>query len=294
MSFQNKLQSAARNSGSVLCTGLDPVPGTMPPELREQHHTERELILTWCRRIIEQTKTSTAAYKLNLAYFEAIGPEGFALLDELLDAIPSGKILIADAKRGDVPHSNERYKTAFFDRLGFDAITLSPFLGTDTLVPFLGDPSRAVYALTLTSNPGASELMTRPFGEAPSLSAHVASLLRSCAAEHPGTIGMVIGATQHEIYGPVMEAYPEAPLLIPGVGAQSGSVSELQQHLARHKGIPLINVSRGISAFDPESSEPWDMQIADNTARFKRMLQPISDRYLDDPPPTTHPPESLN
>ena len=289
MSFQNKLLSAVRNSGSVLCTGLDPVPGAMPAELREQHHSERELVLAWCRRIIEQTKPATASYKINLAYFEALGPDGFHILDEVLDAIPSGKILIADAKRGDVPHTNERYKAAFFDRLGFDAITLSPFLGTDTLVPFLGDPSRAVYALTLTSNPGAAELMTRPFGEAPSLSAHVASLLRSCASEHPGTIGMVIGATQHKIYGPVMEAFPEAPLLIPGVGAQSGSVSELEQHLARHKGIPLINVSRGISAFDPASSDPWDMQIADNTARFKKILQPISDRFLGTGDPHIHP-----
>lgn len=290
MIFQNKLLAAVRNSGSVLCTGLDPVPGAMPPELRERYPSDRDLILAWCRRIIEQTKTTTAAYKVNLAYYEALGPEGFAVLDELLDAIPSGKILIADAKRGDVPHTNERYKTAFFDRLGFDAITLSPFLGTETLVPFLGDPSRAVYALTLTSNPGADELMFRPFGSAPSLSAHLASLLRSCGAGQPGTLGMVIGATQYQVYGPVMEAYPEAPLLIPGVGAQSGPVTELHQQLASHKGIPLINVSRGISAFDPASGQPWDMQIADRTARFKKILQPISDRYLAEWPPSTQTP----
>jgi orotidine-5'-phosphate decarboxylase len=280
MSFQNKLLSAIRNSGSVLCAGLDPIPEAMPPELRRQYDTDRELVLAWCRRIIEQTKTGTAAYKVNLAYFEAIGPEGFTMLDEVLDAIPSGKILIADAKRGDVPHSNERYKVAFFDRLGFDAITLSPFMGTETLVPFLGDASRAVYALTLTSNPGAAELMTRPFGEAPSLSAHLATLLRTCAAQHPGALGMVIGATQSEVYGPVLDAYPEAPLLIPGVGAQSGSIPELERHLAGHPGIPIINVSRGLSAFDPESGESWDVQIADNTARFKKAFQTISDRYL--------------
>ncbi len=292
MSFQNKLLAAVRNAGSVLCTGLDPVPGAMPPELRQQYDTDHDLILAWCRRVIEQTKTGSAAYKVNLAYFEAIGPDAFVLLDEVMDAIPSGKVLIADAKRGDVPHSNERYKTAFFDRLGFDAITLSPFMGTETLAPFLGDASRAVYALTLTSNPGAEELMTRPFGKAPSLSAHIASLLRKCAAEHPGALGMVIGATQNKVYGPVMEAYPEAPLLIPGVGAQSGSISELERHLARHSGIPLINVSRGLSSFDPGSSDPWDVQIANKTALFNKAIQAISDRYLGEPDPPIHPSQS--
>ncbi len=260
--------------------------------MRHQYDSDRDLIPAYCRRIIEQTKTGTAAYKLNLAYFEAIGPEGYIILDEVLDAIPFGKVTIADAKRCDVPHSNEQYKVAFFDRLGFDAITLSPFMGTDTLVPFLGDASRAVYALTLTSNPGAAELMTRPYDSAPSLSAHVASLLRSCAAGHPGALGMVIGATQSEVYGPVMEAFPEAPLLIPGIGAQSGSIPDLERQLAEHHGIPLINVSRGLSTIDPEKDEPWDVQIANNTARFRKALQGISARYLGEPDPPIQPSRS--
>ncbi len=309
MKYTDKLLASIRNSGSVLCAGLDPFPDQFPPELRPKitgipdstHATESliatgklasaeilaataeaDLVITFCRRIIEQTKTGVAAYKLNLAYYEALGPDAFHVLDEVLDAIPSGKIIIADAKRGDVPHTNARYKAAYFDRFGFDAITLSPFMGTDTLIPFLGDATRAVYALTLTSNPGAADLMTHPFGDAPTLSAHLASLLKTCSLKHPGTLGMVIGATQSEVYGPVMEAFPEAPLLIPGIGAQGGSIPELEKRLAAHPGIPLINVSRGLSAFDPKNHKPWDIQIATNTDLFNKALQAISKNYTSE------------
>ncbi len=280
MTYLEKLLAAVRGSQSVLCAGLDPVPELLPPEIRSQGLPESEMAVTFCRRLIEQTKTGVAAYKINIAYFEALGVDAFYVLNDVLDAIPSGKILIADAKRGDVPHTNARYKTAYFDRLGFDAITLSPFMGMDTLLPFLQDSDRAVYALTLTSNPGAADLMTRPFGDFSTLSEYLATLMRNTSHQHPGTLGMVIGATQSTVYGPVMQAYPEAPLLVPGVGAQGGSVPELARHLQRHEGIPLINVSRGLAAFDKNSPNTWEVQVAGNTDSYNKILQEISDHCL--------------
>lgn len=280
MTYQKKLFNAISKSASVLCAGIDPVPEAMPAEIRKPGASIHETVLSYCRCIMEQTCSRVAAYKINLAYFEALGPDAYRLVEEVLHAVPSGKIMIADAKRGDVPHSNERYKAAFFDRFGFDAITLSPFMGLDTLAPFLDDESRAVYALTLTSNPGAADLMTQPFGKAPTLSAHLASLLRTFSREHPGSLGMVIGATQSEVYGPVMQAFPEAPLLVPGIGAQAGSIQDLESNLSGHPGLPLINVSRGLSVYDPENRKPWEAQISDNADRFHALLRPITDSVI--------------
>lgn len=288
MTYSRKLQAAVHGSRTVLCAGLDPVPEMIPPELRSQGLPESEMAVTFCRRLIEQTKTGVAAYKINIAYFEALGVDAFYALNDVLDAIPSGKILIADAKRGDVPHTNARYKTAYFDRLGFDAVTLSPFMGMDTLLPFLQDPERAVYALTLTSNPGAADIMTRPFGDFATLSEYLAALMQETSQQHPGTLGMVIGATQAAVYGPVMKAYPGAPLLIPGVGAQGGSVTELASHLRHHEGIPLINVSRGLAAFDKENPNTWEVQVATNTDHYNKMLQTISERYFVTDPGSEH------
>ncbi len=288
MTYSSKLQAVVHGSRTVLCAGLDPVPELLPPELRSQGLSESEMAVTFCRRLIEQTKTGVAAYKINIAYFEALGVDAFYVLNDVLDAIPSGKILIADAKRGDVPHTNTRYKEAYFDRLGFDAITLSPFMGMDTLLPFLQDPDRAVYALTLTSNPGAADIMTRTFGEFATLSEYLAALMQKTAQQHPGTLGMVIGATQSAVYGPVMKANPGAPLLIPGVGAQGGSVTELAHHLRYHEGIPLINVSRGLATYDKGNPNTWEVQVASNTDQFNKLLEPISKYYLQPPTGSGH------
>lgn len=280
MNYIEKLQNAVRASRSVLCAGLDPVPEQLPPEIRSHESSVNDTVITFCRRVIEQTKTRVAAYKLNLAYFESLGTEAFVVLNEVLDAIPPGKIIIADIKRGDVPHTNARYKAAYFDYFGFDAVTLSPFMGFETMTPFLDDETRAVYALTLTSNPGADDLMTRPFGGAGTLSEFLAGEFRKFSVKHPGTLGMVIGATRSEQYVPVMQAFPEAPLLIPGIGTQGGSIAQLTNKLTGHAGIPLVNVSRGLSAYDPSSNESWDLQIAGNTGRFSEALDDLTQRYL--------------
>ncbi|MDG5767902.1 orotidine-5'-phosphate decarboxylase [Balneolales bacterium ANBcel1] len=280
MTYSEKILNAVRGSRSVLCAGIDPVPEQFPPVIRNSGQPEREMAATFCRTLITQTKAHVAAYKINTAYFEALGPDAFHVLNDVLDAIPSGKIIIADIKRGDVPHTNARYKTAFFDRFGFDAVTLSPFMGLDTMLPFLQDTERAVYALTLTSNPGASDFMTQPFGGRPTLSEYVADQLQKLSETCPGTLGMVIGATQSDLYKPVMRAFSGAPLLIPGVGAQGGSVEELSAALQRHRGVPLINVSRSLSAFNADAPEPWDLQIALNAGRLNGTLEAIAAPHI--------------
>ncbi|MDI6401001.1 orotidine-5'-phosphate decarboxylase [Balneolaceae bacterium ANBcel3] len=280
MDYLEKLASSIRRSRSVICAGIDPVPELFPDEIKNTASSEYEQVVTYCRRLIEQTKAGVAAYKFNVAYFEALGRDAYHILDDVLESVPSGKIIIADAKRGDVPHTSERYKAAFFDRFGFDAITLSPFMGTDTLEPYLRDKERAIYALTLTSNPGAGQFMLQPFGGEPSMSMYIAKLLAETNANHPGTVGMVIGATQDEQYMPVMKSNPKAPLLIPGIGAQGGSVEKLAVALDTHQGQPLINASRSLSAFQSALDTPWDTQVSANTTKMQEAFMPITEKVL--------------
>ena len=280
MAYLKKLETSIRSSGSILCAGLDPAPEMYPPPVRALDGSESTRTLEFCRRIIEQSKTRVAAYKFNLAFFESLGPDGLQIFDEILDSVPPGKIIIADAKRCDIPHSARRYAEAYLERFGCDAITVSPFMGLETIEPFLQSKDHAAYVITLTSNPGARDFMLRPFGEYDSLSSYLADSLRRLDSTHPGTTGMVIGATQSEHYQPVISSFPDAPLLLPGVGRQGGSTNELSRYLKQHKGLPLINVSRGISAWDPQSDDSWEVQIARNTDRFHKQLSDITQQYL--------------
>ncbi len=276
MTYIEKLKNAIHQAQSLLCAGLDPDPDLFPTDILKNNRSEADKAFAFCHQIIEQTQASVAAYKLNAAFFEALGKDAFQVISDVIDAIPRDKIVIADAKRGDVPHTARRYKAAFFDRLNCDAITLSPFMGMETLVPFLQDDHRAVYALTLTSNPGAADLMLRPFEGRSSLSEYLAENFAHLARRYPGTVGMVMGATQSDYARPVLMAYPEAPLLIPGIGAQGGSVRDLSLLLKEHKGPILVNVSRGLAAFDPDSSRTWKQQISHAVDHYKKKLLPLA------------------
>lgn len=293
ISYSEKLHQAIACSGSVICAGLDPVPSLFPAPVRNAGGSDAEQTLRFCRTIIAQTSEHVAAYKINLAYFESLGPEGLQVFSQVLQAIPEDKIGIADAKRGDVPHTNERYKAAFFDHFNVDAITLSPFMGLDTLTPFLQDARKAVYALVLTSNPGASDFLLKPFLNAATFSEYLAGALRSHSQTLPGTLGMVIGATQHQTYAPVMNAYSQAPLLIPGIGAQGGSADDLARQLELHNGLALINASRSLSAFKEHDPRPWEQQITDEARLMKERFADITRRQLSlkpgsDPNPAAH------
>src|SRR6056297_3975874 len=162
MTFTEKLTRSIQSSNSVLSVGLDPDPDKIPLPLRQQISDPHDLVFEFCRRVIESTKSEAAAYKPNLAFFEALGSGGLRVLESLLDVIPHGKIIIADAKRGDIGTTAAKYKVAFFDKMQVDAITLNPLMGLETLDPFLDDSSKAVYVLTMTSNRGAADFLQTP------------------------------------------------------------------------------------------------------------------------------------
>ncbi|MBI2166377.1 MAG: orotidine-5'-phosphate decarboxylase [Chloroflexi bacterium] len=230
---------AAQRSRSLLCVGLDPDPAQMAlPDVAEFN-----------RAIIEATSDLVCAYKPNLAFYEALGVPGLLALEKTLQHIPSHIVTIGDAKRGDVQPSSRFYARAMFDRWGFDAVTVIPYLGSDSLEPFLERPEKGVFVLCRTSNPGAREFqdleLTGLEWERRPLFEFVA--LRAAAWDTHGNVGLVVGATYPEEIKHLRELCPDMPLLIPGVGAQGGALETAVRYgVDRNGRRAIINASRSV------------------------------------------------
>lgn len=278
MRFTEKLRKAVRDTESLLCVGLDPVPDRLPESIRSSYSSVTKQVFHFCREVIEATLPYACAYKPNLAFFEALGPDGMDLFQEVRAQIPFSKIVIADAKRGDIGHTAQRYCTAFFDNYNVDAITLSPLMGFETLEPFLEDTERGIYALTLTSNPGSEDFFKKPFAGYPMMSHYIAHRLSELHKNANGHVGMVVGATQAALLKEVVAGHPRGSLLIPGLGTQGGSVEEVIDALKDHPGIPVVSVSRSIiySGIDDE----WDEQVANAARHYKEMLNALTQNYI--------------
>lgn len=233
--FPDRLRRLQRAKQSQLCVGIDPEPEKLPRSLGQSP----EALRRFCAAIIEATAPYATAFKFNFAFFEALGERGWRYLHELRQMVPADCLKIADAKRGDIGNSARLYARAVFDQLGFDAVTANPYMGSDAAAPFLAYRDRGVYFLCLTSNPAAVEVQgLRVDGEP--LYLQIARLVARWNAH--GNCGLVAGATKPAELQQVHRLAPELPLLVPGIGAQGGSLEEILQIVA---GTPaLIAVSR--------------------------------------------------
>ncbi|KPP98676.1 MAG: orotidine 5'-phosphate decarboxylase PyrF [Bacteroidetes bacterium HLUCCA01] len=277
MTFTQKLKAAVATTGSVLCVGLDPDPERFPQAIKNAPGTDAEKTLEFCRIVIRQTKGLAAAYKPNLGFFEALGAAGIGVFEELCRDKPEDVIWIADAKRGDIGNTAHRYKTAFFQTWNCDAVTLSPLMGADTLTPFLTDASRAVFALTLTSNPGADDFFDQKLQQGDTLSERIAATCAVLDERFPASLGMVLGATRPDKMASLLTRHPNAHLLIPGVGTQGGSIQALTEALHGHRGIPLVNVSRAILfSGNPETEKDFAGGIAERALYYQELLKPLA------------------
>src|SRR6056297_2465931 len=274
MTFTEKLTRSIQSSNSVLSVGLDPDPDKIPLPLRQQISDPHDLVFEFCRRVIESTKSEAAAYKPNLAFFEALGSGGWKVLESLLD-------VIAHAKRGDIGTTAEKYKAAFFDMMQVDAITLNPLMGLETLDPYMADNSKAVYVLTLTSNRGASDFLELPVEGRLTLGGYISEHLKKKQALSATSIGMVIGATKTATARQVLDAFQDSPLLIPGIGAQGGDPGQLSKMLMGHTGLPLVNSSRAI-IYAGEDNENWEELVASKASETRLQLDPITQYYKTD------------
>lgn len=279
MKFDEKLLRAIKQTGSVLSIGLDPNPDFFPEEISRLSKDKAAQTLAFCEGVINSTHKYACSYKINTAYFEALGKQGLDVFGQVKEMIPSERITIADAKRGDVGHTAGQYKIAFFEVFNFDAVTLSPLMGFDTLKPYLDAEDKAVFILTLTSNAGAGDFFLKPFSGSGNLSSYIAGCLRDENLKAKTSVGMVIGATQDAALQ-VLGKFPESNLLIPGIGAQGGSVAKLQDLLKTHRGIPVIPVSRGILYPKPQSGLGWKQLIEKQSQYYHQQLQTISNKYV--------------
>jgi len=232
MTYTEKLQARIQAIQSHLCVGLD---------LRAKDAAEAREV---AREVIEQTAPYAAAFKPNAAYFEAMGWQGVKLLEELRAMIPAEIPVVLDVKRGDIGETQRYYAKACFDVIGADAVTLNPFMGRDTLEPFLEYQDRGVYLLAVTSNKGAQDIEMQRVGERHVFEL-VGDMLKGVAQG-----GLVVGLTNAA--GNILDRVPDVPLLIPGLGAQGGDVEALRG--SGRKAPLLINVSRGVLQGEPQAA----------------------------------------
>lgn len=248
--FFTKLENRIRRTDSLLCIGLDPHPQDL---IEPTASAARE----FCLRLIDATSGTAAAYKPNAAFFEVLGPSGWQALKEVIDAIPGEIPVILDAKRGDIASTADAYARSAFDVLGVDAITISPYLGFDSIKPFLKDATRGVFLLCKTSNPGADDLQDLRLDRAEGhvkLYEKVAQLAQKWNTQD--NLGVVVGATQPQALARVRQNSPGIWILAPGVGAQGGDLKTALEAGLREDGYGiLLPVSRGISrAPDPKQA----------------------------------------
>jgi len=253
MTFFKKLEKRVSARQTYLCVGLDPVWEKIPEHLPHS----QEGLLEFLLQIVNETKDHVAVFKPNFAYFEALGPSGMEVLQELIQKIPPEIPVIGDAKRGDVGHSSRMYAKAVFETFGCDAVTVTPYLGHDALEPFLDNPDRGVFVLCLTSNSGANDF------QLPDLHLKVAKKVREWNIY--GNAGLVVGATRPENIAAIREISGRMPYLIPGVGTQGGDLRNTLFYADDGSKIPyLISTSRSILY---ASSKEDFAQQAGTTAR---------------------------
>lgn len=279
MTFAQKLQTAVSESHSTLCVGLDPNLSLLPKSVKRDFLDPESQVSFFCKSVIDHTQDFCAAYKPNLAFFEALGASGLEIFEEVIQHIPDEKIIIADAKRGDISTTAEHYKKTFYNQFNVDAVTLNPLMGFETLDAFTEDETKGIYALALTSNHGADDFLKKPFDGFDMMAQYIASELEKRFGSSDAHLGMVIGATQADLSKSVTDLHKKASLLIPGIGAQGGSVEELAAALRDHEGIPLINSSRGI-IYAGSDHENWTVHVAHKAQEMKEKLNLITQRYV--------------
>lgn len=235
------LIDAIRRKGSYLCVGLDTDLKKIPAFLLDGE----DPVFEFNRQVIEATLPYAVAYKLNLAFYECLGASGWESLRKTLELIPQDVMKIADAKRGDIGNTADMYARAFFEVYPFDAITVAPYMGEDSVTPFLAYKEKWVFVLGLTSNPGAADFQYLTYEGEP-LYAQVIRKSRTWAASQPGELGFVVGATRTEKLREVRRLAPDNFFLVPGIGAQGGDLQSVCTHMATPEGGLLINASRSI------------------------------------------------
>lgn len=236
---RQQLIEQIKSRKSYLCVGLDTDLSKIPPHLRAYP----DAVVRFNKAIIDATRDHCVSYKINTAFYEAMGLKGWAAMEETVHYIPDTHLKIADAKRGDIGNTSSQYAKAFFETLPFDAITVAPYMGSDSVMPFLEYTGKWTIVLGLTSNTGAGDFELRKMGE----EYLYEKVLRTVAEwGNPGNLMFVVGATQAAAFENIRRILPEHFFLVPGVGAQGGSLKDISEKAMNADCGLLVNASRAV------------------------------------------------
>ena len=243
---RSELYHNIQRKRSFLCVGLDTDPTKIPAQL----HREDDPVFAFNRQIIDATADYCIAYKPNVAFYEALGPRGWESLQKTIEYIPADCFTIADAKRGDIGNTSGLYAQAFFETMNFDSITVAPYMGKDSVSPFWTYSNKWVILLALTSNPGSHDFqhLTTSDTNKP-LFQQVIRTSQQWDEAQDGNVDRlmyVVGATQADRLREIRQLAPDHFLLVPGVGAQGGSLTEVARHGMNAQCGLLVNASRSI------------------------------------------------
>jgi len=254
---------------SYLCIGLDPDPARLPNHLLRSS----DPIFEFNKQIIDATQDLCVAYKPNLAFYEASGAKGWESLEKTKAYIPEQIFTIADAKRADIGNTSGHYAKAFFDYLGFDAITVAPYMGHDSVGPFLAYQDKWVILLALTSNNGSKDFQLKEIEGSRKLYEEVISTSLNWAS--PDQLMWVIGATHPHVFAHIRELAPDHFFLVPGVGAQGGDLETISQHGMNSLCGLLVNSSREILY------QSQDRDFAKAARKAAKKIQEQMEMYLE-------------
>lgn len=228
------------NKQSFLCVGLDTDPNKLPKHLPK----DASGIVEFNKSIIDATIPYAVSYKLNIAFYEALGTQGWKALEDTIAHIPDGEaFIIADAKRGDIGNTARQYAKAFFENLNCHAITVNPYMGRDSVIPFLEYPGKSTIVLGLTSNPGAEDVELKKLENGSHVFEETMKTFATFGDEEQ--LMFVVGATKAMYFEKLRAIVPNHFFLVPGVGAQGGKLEDLKSIMTNECGL-LVNSSRGI------------------------------------------------
>ncbi|HEX6914939.1 MAG TPA: orotidine-5'-phosphate decarboxylase [Chitinophagaceae bacterium] len=266
------LSEQIRLKRSYLCVGLDSDPAKLPVHLKHSV----DAVYEFNKAIIDATAPHCVSYKINTAFYEAWGIKGWDVMERTLHYIPSTHFKIADAKRGDIGNTSSQYAKAFFETLPFDAVTVTPYMGEDSIRPFLEYPGKFTIVLGLTSNAGAKDFELLRTG---SELLYEAVIRKVATWGNPDNLMFVTGATQADQFSRIRKIAPDNFLLVPGIGAQGGSLEEVSEYGMNKDCGLLVNVSRSI--IFAGSGTDYSGKAAAAAAQYQQEMGQHIQQYLD-------------
>ena len=276
--FNLRLSKLIKSKRSHLCVGLD-----MNPEAMGSSNTTLDELKKHSLKVIDATSDLASAFKPNLAFFERWGSEGFKWLEELMDYFPDDLIIIGDAKRGDIGNTAKQYAYSLFTHFDFDAVTLSPYMGKDSITPFIDNPEKGAFILCRTSNPSAVDLQNQQINiessdqtvqridEIPNEMLFDKTAQLCVEWNKNNNVGIVVGATAPQEISRIRSHAPSLPFLIPGIGAQGGDLTQSMVD-GNKNGDALINISRGISFSGDLSSKAIRNAAKDYLSQMREII----------------------